>query len=165
MLKRSDRIGARARLLPVSTIALLAQISIAHAATVSPLGDWVTPDRETGKPRSVVRIEKDGDILVGRIVRGIGHFEQAEKTCSKCTDDRKDKPLLGMDVIRDAREQDDGDQQQWFGEILDPDSGKVFKLRMRVEADGNTLELRGYRGTPMLGRTIEWKRLPPGAQP
>lgn len=127
-------------------------------AQTSPVGLWQTIDDVTGTPRAEVRItEKDG-VLTGRIERNLLPMPAGGPLrCGRCSDDRRDQPLIGLDIIRQLVAAQDG--QTWDGgQILDPDSGKVYRLRVQLKASGRQLEVRGFVGPFFRNQT--WTRLP-----
>jgi len=132
---------------------LITTLTIALGATLSAqdiAGRWVTIDDNTGKRRSVVEIAvKDGK-ATGRIVE-IFDKTKEDKTCEKCTDDRKGRKVLGMEIIRNMGK--DGDEWE-DGTIMDPDNGKVYDCKLWVE-DGK-LQVRGY--VAFFFRTQTWVR-------
>lgn len=109
----------------------------------SPVGLWKAIDDKTGKERSLVRISDGGGALVGRIEKLLDPAAKPDARCDKCADDRKDRPVDGLEIIRGAR----ADGEAWTGgTILDPEDGKVYRLRLKVEEAGRKLEVRGYLG-------------------
>lgn len=115
------------------------------------LGKWKTIDDETGKMKSIVEITKEGGKLYGKIIE-LSPGSDVNKLCTECTDDRKGKKILGMQIISgleiddDVWEADDG--------ILDPENGKLYDVKIWEE--GGKLQVRGYIG--FLFRTQEWIR-------
>jgi len=127
------------------------------AAQATPVGLWKTIDDDGKTEKSLVRISENGGVLSGTIEKIFDPAKQDSK-CDKCTDERKDKPTLGMVILRNIK-QDGDDKALWGGgEILDPNNGKVYKARLKPVDGGKKLEMRGYIGMPMLGRTQTWLR-------
>jgi uncharacterized protein (DUF2147 family) len=134
---------------------------LAHAfafAQANPVGLWKTIDDETKADKSLIRITETGGVFSGKIEKLLDPARQDAK-CDKCSDDRKDQPIAGMTVIRNVK-QKDGDATMWDGgEILDPHNGKTYKVRLKPVDGGKVLEVRGYIGAPLLGRTQTWLRV------
>jgi uncharacterized protein (DUF2147 family) len=123
-------------------------------AMQTPAGLWRTFDDRTGKERGTVRIWDEQGALYGVIVSSLDPAD-ATKVCVPCKDDRKDRPVIGLNIIRGLRR--DGDQ--WSGgEILDPETGSVYRCSMRLKDDGRTLVVRGYIGISLIGRSQTWRR-------
>ncbi len=121
--------------------------------TASAVGLWKSIDDETKQAKSLIRIVEQDGTLTGRIEKIL--TDKADAKCDKCTDDRKDKPVQGMTIITGMKKDGDG----WGGgEILDPNNGKVYRSQMKLADDGRKLEVRGYVGVPMFGRTQTWVR-------
>jgi uncharacterized protein (DUF2147 family) len=135
-----------------------AALVLANAAWAqsSPIGLWKTIDDATGKPKALVRISDAGGQLSGKIEKLFRPADQDQNPkCDKCSDARKDQPILGMTILQGLKQ--DGDE--WNGgEILDPNNGKVYKSKLAVAEGGKKLNVRGYIGMPMLGRTQTWVR-------
>jgi uncharacterized protein (DUF2147 family) len=137
---------------------LLLVMATSHAAgQTTPAGTWQSIDDETGKPRAEISITELQGVITGRIVRSLVAANSAAiQLCDKCSDDRQGKPLIGMEIIRKlTRNPDTGDWEG--GEILDPDKGKTYPLRVKIIDGGKKLQVRGYIG-PFF-RTQIWQRL------
>ena len=128
------------------------------AQSTSPVGLWKTIDDETGKEKSYVRITETGGVLSGKIEKLIDPSQPNPK-CDKCTDDRKDAPVVGLNIIRNVKKDEDRSDLWEGGDILDPNNGKVYKVRLSPQDGGKKLTVRGYIGVPMLGRSQTWVRV------
>lgn len=127
-------------------------------AQMTPLGAWHSIDDETKKPKAVIRISTNASgALSGVVEKALDPKPGAEANCDKCTDDRKGKPKIGMEIIRGGKKVDGKDVWEQ-GKILDPENGTDYSLRLTPVDGGKKLEVRGYVGTPMLGRTQTWVR-------
>jgi uncharacterized protein (DUF2147 family) len=133
-------------------------IPAATFAQATPVGLWKTIDDETKAEKSLVRIADSGGVLTGKIEKVLDPSKAAD-VCDKCTDERKGQPIVGLTIIRNAKGSSD-DPGLWAGgEILDPNNGKTYKLRLKPIEEGKKLEVRGYVGAPLLGRTQTWIRV------
>jgi uncharacterized protein (DUF2147 family) len=127
-------------------------------AQATPVGLWKTIDDKTGKERALVRVTESGGVFSAKIEKRIAADAVPNAVCDKCTDDRKDKPLDGMEIVRGVKKSDA--ENTWDGgTILDSVDGKIYKVRMQPADGGKKLEVRGYVGAPLLGRTQTWIRV------
>ena len=132
--------------------------AFAHAQA-TPVGLWKSIDDETKKPQSLIRISEAGGVLSGRIEKLLNPDASPDELCKKCTDERKDQPIVGMTIITGAK-QSERNKEMWDGGlILDPGNGKTYKLHLTPIDGGKQLAVRGYIGMPMLGRTQTWIRV------
>lgn len=133
--------------------------TLAAHAQMSPLGLWRTIDDETNQPKAEIRISLNASgVLSGVVERSLLSTPSAEPNCNLCTDDRKGKPKIGLEIIRGGQ-QSDGKTVWEGGKILDPENGKNYSLRLTPIEGGKKLEVRGYIGAPLLGRTQTWIRV------
>src|SRR5262245_6728369 len=128
----------------------------AWAQEVSPVGVWRTIDDKTKKERSIIRItEANGELqgVVEKIFDQPG--DDPAHLCKECKDDLKDKPIIGMRILWGLKKEG----TSWTGgEILDPKNGRTYKAKVTPSADGKTLDVRGYIGVSLIGRTQTWHR-------
>jgi uncharacterized protein (DUF2147 family) len=130
--------------------------SAAVAGELSPLGLWKTIDDNTGKPRGLVRIMEVNGEYQGKVEKIFSEpGEDQDPRCEKCDGARRNQPVIGMTILWGLKKQ--GDEYEG-GAILDPESGKVYRARMKLEGDGGKLGVRGFIGFSLLGRTQTWVR-------
>ena len=141
---------------PLIALALAAGSTLAMAQA-TPLGAWKTIDDETKAEKSTVRITESSGVLMGKIEK-ITDATKQDATCDKCEGAKKDQKVVGMTIIEGVKKS--GDDAQWDGgTILDPNNGKTYKVRLKPADGGKKLEVRGYIGAPLLGRTQTWHRV------
>lgn len=121
------------------------------------VGRWKTIDDKTGNPKSIVEIFQDGNTFKARVAELISPKEP-NPLCKECPGDKKGKPVLGIEMMWDMKETKPG--EEWAdGHIMDPENGKVYKCRLRIRENGEKLDVRGYIGFSLLGRTQTWLRV------
>ncbi|MFN7573320.1 MAG: DUF2147 domain-containing protein [Betaproteobacteria bacterium] len=147
------------RLLVPALASIAAGLSLsATAQSANPAGLWRTIDDASGKPRAEVRITVADGTAEGRVVRSLVAGEKPDARCDKCSDARKGQPIIGMAMLTGLR-QDAGDPRVWSGgEILDPDNGTVYRARIELSPDGREMQVRGFVGIALFGRTQVWQR-------
>ena len=130
----------------------------AVCAQSTPVGVWKTIDDKTKTEKAQIRITEAGGVLSGKIEKLLAADAKQDGVCDKCADDRKDKPMIGLEVVRGVKR---GEAENTWegGTILDAAEGKIYKVRMQPADGGKKLEVRGYVGMPMLGRTQTWIRV------
>ena len=134
--------------------ALLAAATLAMAQA-TPAGLWRTIDDETKQERSLVRITEVGGVLTGKVEKVTDPTKQ-DSTCDKCSDARKDQKVIGMTIVEGVKKSPD--EAYWDGgTILDPNNGKLYKVRMTPKDGGKTLEVRGFIGP--FYRNQQWLRV------
>jgi len=147
----------RTKLLALLLLALpLGAFAQTASTSSSPVGHWTTIDDKTDKPKSVVEIyeAKDGS-LAGRVTEILQSDRGPNPVCDKCSGDRKNKPVKGMVILWGIKQKGG----TWEGgQILDPASGKVYSVKVTPVENGRKLEVRGFMGFSLLGRTQTWNR-------
>ena len=134
----------------LACIALLMAITALGQSSGDISGKWKTVDDETGQAKSIVEILKKADgKYYGKIIKLLQKPEN--DYCVNCKDDRKNKPLIGLEIIRSLKK--DGNEFSG-GNITDPKSGKTYKCT--ITRDGEKLNVRGYLGFSLIGRTQIW---------
>ena len=132
---------------------------LAFAQSASPAGLWKTVDDDTHKEKSLVRIVDNGGVFSGKVEKIIDPDAPKDATCKDCTDERKDQPIVGMTIIRNVKAS--GDDKAVFsgGDILDPKNGKTYKVKLTLTDGGQKLEVRGFIGMSLFGRSQTWTRV------
>ena len=125
-------------------------------AQMTPVGNWHTIDDKTGEVKSQIQVTETNGVLSGRVEKLLRKDADQKGLCKECTDDRKDKPMLGLEIIRGAKKLADKDVWEG-GKILDPENGKEYTLRMTPIEAGKKLEVRG--SIAFFGRTQTWVRV------
>lgn len=152
---------------PASTLASKALLAACFAglstlaqAQMNPVGRWHSIDDKTGEVKSEVVIAEQGGVVSGRIDKLLRKGADQAARCTECSDDRKDKPLLGLEIIRGAQRADGKDVWEG-GQILDPENGRSYTLRLTPADGGKKLDVRG--SIAFFGRTQTWVRVPASA--
>ena len=117
---------------------------------------WKTIDDTPGKPRALIKFSESGDGLSGTIQQLLA--KDALTRCEKCSGSLKNAPVVGMTVVHGLKQMNGSKTDYGNGTILDPKSGKTYKLKGSLTPDGRTFNLRGYIGIAALGRNQTWVR-------
>ncbi len=150
-----------ARNLPATAFCILLGASAAMTTQAravssdpSPVGLWKTVDDRTHKARAIIRIYEEGGVFYGKIETSF-NAEELTARCEKCGGDRKDAPVIGLVIMRGITRRG---AEYSGGEILDPETGDVYRCRFTLSSEGGKLFVRGYLGFSLLGRTQTWFR-------
>lgn len=137
-------------------VALATTLASASVFAASPTGLWQTIDDNTGKPRGLIRITNVNGEYQGTIEKLYqAPDEDQNPKCDKCDGELRNKPVIGMTILTGLRQ--DGDSYE-NGKILDPESGNVYSSRASLDETGKKLEVRGYIGVSLIGRSQTWIR-------
>jgi uncharacterized protein (DUF2147 family) len=141
--------------------ALLVSIALAASAAsamaqMSPVGLWRSVDDKTAESKAEIRIAESGGALAGRIEKTLRRDAKPDAVCDECTDERKGKPIAGLEIIRGGKKAEGKDVWEG-GRILDPENGKEYRASFTPIDGGKKLEVRGYLGP--FWRTQTWNRV------
>ena len=121
------------------------------------IGVWKTIDDKTNEPASLIKIQDVNGALEGTIVKTFQKpNEKPLVYCNLCKDERKDKPIIGMKIMTELKRDKPGSWSD--GKILDPEEGEIYRVKIVTE-DGKKMDVRGYIGVPLLGRTQVWYKV------
>ena len=127
------------------------------AFAASPVGLWHNIDDKTGEAKAAIRIVETAGVVSGRIEKRLAKDAKPGAVCTECKDERKDKPMDGLEIIRGAKKVEGKDVWE-DGKILDPENGREYTLRLTPVEGGRKLEVRGYLGVSLFGRSQVWLR-------
>ena len=127
---------------------------VAGAFDSSPAGVWRTIDDNTHKARGLIRLYEHNGEIFGKIEASFDPKE-AKEVCDLCTGDRKNQPVIGLVVMRNMKKHG---AEYSGGDILDPDTGNIYRCKFTMEDGGRKLLVRGYIGFSLLGRSQVWLR-------
>ncbi|WP_339936628.1 DUF2147 domain-containing protein [Undibacterium luofuense] len=139
-------------------LAILSTILIAPFAHAddTPVGLWKNIDDKTGKPKALIRITENGGEYKGKIEKlFLEPGADQNPKCTECEGANKDQPVIGMTILFGLKK--DGDEYNG-GKIIDPANGKTYSSKLTVVDNNKKLNVRGYIGTPFLGRSQTWVR-------
>ena len=135
--------------------AVLISAAAGAFAQSTPVGLWRNIDDKTGEAKAEIRISETAGVLSGQIVKRLSKDAKPDAVCEECKDERKGKPIDGLEIIRGARKAEGKDVWEG-GKILDPENGREYTLRLTPIDNGRKLEVRGSFGP--FGRTQTWVR-------
>lgn len=135
----------------IFALALITSLASAQSAT-DIMGKWKTIDDETGEAKSIVEIYEKGGKAYGKVIEVLNP-DRKNAVCDKCSDGdpRKGQKVEGMVILTGLEKDSDGWED---GQILDPNNGKVYSCK--IARKGENLDVRGYIGWSLIGRTQTW---------
>lgn len=137
-------------------LAAISATAMAQGTGLTPVGLWRNVDDKTGEAKAEIRIGESNGALIGRIEKSLRKDAKPDAICDECSDDRKGKPITGLDIIRGGKKAEGKDVWEG-GKILDPENGKEYRASFTPVDGGKKLEVRGYLGP--FWRTQTWNRV------
>lgn len=135
-------------------------VSTATMAAGSVSGLWKTIDDATGKPKAIVRVTVSGGVLSGTIIKIFpSPGKDQNQLCEKCKGSLHNKRIVGMTILRGLTEEKNNPGNWSGGSILDPMNGKTYRCALHLQDGGQVLNVRGYLGVQLFGRSQQWHRV------
>jgi uncharacterized protein (DUF2147 family) len=142
-----------------TVVAALGLSALTAMAQMTPVGLWKTIDDKDGSAKSEIRIVDNGGVISGKIEKVLDPKSKPDDKCVECKDDRKDLPIAGLELMRGLKKSETRDNLWDGGTIVEPSTGKVYKVQLTPVEGGKKLDVRGYVGAPLFGRTQTWIRV------
>lgn len=141
-----------------STLTLMAGALLSLSAQAASLDgtQWQTIDDKTGEKKAIIQLNERGGKVSGKIIKVLDK-EKAKAVCTKCPGNLKNQPVEGLQILTGLKAE--GSNQWSDGKLVDPESGKVYSGKITLSDNGQSLDLRGYVGTPLFGRSQTWQRI------
>lgn len=145
----------------VALLLCVASLPVFAADSSGVDGYWRTIDDVTGKPKAIIKISESEDhTLTGKILKIFPRpgYDQNE-VCAACEGDKHNQRIVGMTVMNHVKADPDNQNLYTKGSILDPKNGKTYHCNVLLTQGGQQLEVRGYLGIPLFGRSQTWVRV------
>ncbi|MGP5360822.1 DUF2147 domain-containing protein [Psychrobacter celer] len=141
-----------------STLTLMAGALLPLSAQAASLDgtQWQTIDDKTGEKKAIIQLNERGGKVSGKIIKVLNK-EKAKAVCTKCPGNLKNQPVEDLQILTGLKAE--GNNQWSDGKLVDPESGKVYSGKITLSDNGQSLDLRGYVGTPLFGRSQTWQRI------
>ncbi|MGP5649121.1 DUF2147 domain-containing protein [Psychrobacter celer] len=141
-----------------STLTLMAGALLSLSAQAASLDgtQWQTIDDKTGEKKAIIQLNERGGKVSGKIIKVLDK-EKAKAVCTKRPGNLKNQPVEGLQILTGLKAE--GSNQWSDGKLVDPESGKVYSGKITLSDNGQSLDLRGYVGTPLFGRSQTWQRI------
>lgn len=142
----------------LSTLTLTAGALLSTSVFAASLdgSQWQTIDDKTGEKKAIIQLNESGGKVSGKIIKVLDK-QKAKAVCTKCPGSLKNKPVEGLQILTGLKA--DGNNKWSDGKLVDPETGKVYSGKITLSDNGQSLDLRGYVGTPLFGRSQTWQRI------
>lgn len=132
---------------------------VSHAEDASPVGIWKTIDDVSGKPKAIVKVWESDQKLYGKILKVFPRpGVEVATVCKECKGSLHNQPITGLVFMESLKRSKENNVEWSGGQILDPKNGKSYHCSLQVADNGQKMNVRGYLGLPLFGRTQTWIR-------